>query len=170
MLTLEEIIEPCIIIDNTSKFELISLIKNELNCIYPECYLTEELESFRKHQLKYLWQILSSSGFNDNEKKTIFDTSFEKFKSESYKPKKYTIEDLKKGKVGIEYKGDSKRLINILKKAFKKEDTYPSADDVILDIGDVFYATSKSQNYSWHRNALKTDRIKIWISENEIQL
>ena len=160
---LEEIIEPCVFDVDVKKIKLINSIKNELKYIYPECYLTEELESFSKHQLKYLWQILSSSGFNDNEKKTIVDTSFEKFKSELYKAKKYTIKDLKKGKVGIEYKGDLDKLTKVLRVAFPKDDHYITNEW-------TFYFKDKYDNDIWHISNYKPDHIKVWVSENDIEL
>ena len=84
-------------------------------------------------------------------------------------PKKYTIKDLKKGKVGIQYKGNIEQLIKVLKEAFKKQDMYPIIDDPILDIGDVFFARSE-KHYSWYENPNKPDHIKVWVSENDIEL
>ena len=78
-------------------------------------------------------------------------------------PKKYTIKDLKKGKVGIEYKGDLDKLTKVLRVAFPKDDHYITNEW-------TFYFKDKYDNDIWHISNYKPDHIKVWVSENDIEL
>lgn len=159
---LKEIIEPCVFDVDVKKFKLVNSIKNELRYIYPESYLTEELESFSKHQLNYFWNTIKRN-LSDEEKKQVTKTLFDSFKSELYKHKKYTIEDVREGKVGIEYKGDLDKLTKVLRGTFPKDDH---------DISENWKFYFKDQVYGddWDMSDEKPDHIKIWVSENDIQL
>lgn len=83
------------------------------------------------------------------------------------KSKKYTIKDLRDGKVGIKYARDYERLVKVLRKAFPDNIEYLLSNKNYLEEGDCFYI-DPDFGYCW--DSYRNQTINNLITENEIQL